>query len=162
MAVLDTIEVTNPTKEDFAVRFNGELYALQAGEKRAWPAFLANHIAKHLSDKMLCDEIAALKRVASDNPYRPQVAQLMVYDNPKRRMTLYQILKSEALVEECIKAFNFKSFVGNIRDYAEFVEKEDAKEERRKAAKEVYDRAIESKKGKVDVTEKTSDTEKDE
>ena len=134
MADFDSIAVHNPLKEPFMVRFNGEPYTLQAGETRMWPAFLAYHVAKHLSNEILAPEIAKIKRASGDNPYRPAHAQLMVYDNPSRRISLYDILGSKAEVENCIKAFNFKGFIGDMRDYEEHVETVVQKQMKKSAA----------------------------
>lgn len=123
MAELDTLGILNPTKEDFEVRFNGELYKLAKGAEKAFPEFLAFHIAKHLSDKMLNVEILKIRKTASENPYRPQVGQLMVYDNAKRRIALYEILRNKDTVQQCIEAFNFKAFIGEMSDYDEYVAK---------------------------------------
>lgn len=123
MAELDTLGILNPTTDDFEVRFNGELYKLAKGAEKAYPEFLAFHIAKHLSDKILSVEIEKIRKKATDNPYRPQVGQLMVYDNAKRRIALYDILKSKEVVQRCIEAFNFKAFIGEMTDYDEYVAK---------------------------------------
>lgn len=133
MAELDTIVVTNPTKDDFTVNFNGEPYFIGKSEQKAFPEFLAFHIAKHLSDKMLGEEVEKLRKEKTDNPYRPRVGQLMVYDNPKRRIALYQIFGDKDKVESCIAAYPFKGFVGEMREYDDFVTKESAKETKAKA-----------------------------
>lgn len=128
MAELDTIYVTNSTNKDFGVRFNGELYEIGAGEKKSYPQGLAFHVAKHLSDTLLRTEIEKIRKKEKENPYRPQVAQLMVYDNPKRRIALYSALNNKDLVEQCIAAYPFKGFVGEMSEYDEFVEKIEKKE----------------------------------
>lgn len=123
MAELDTILIKNPTKEEFQVRFNGEMYKLQALEERAYPEFLAFHIAKHLSDKMLGKDVAKLKAKNKDNPYNPLVGQMMVYDNPQRRMYLFDIFNSKEKVEACVNAYPFKGFIGEVSEYDAYVEK---------------------------------------
>lgn len=127
MAELDTLYVTNPTSDDFTVNFNGEPYTVGAGEKKSYPEFLGFHIAKHLSDKILREEIAKIRKKQTENPFRPQVGQLMVYDNPKRRIALYDILGDKTLVERCINAFPMKDFIGEIEEYDEYVEKQTEK-----------------------------------
>jgi len=123
MAELDTLGLTNPTKLDFEVRFNGELYRVGAGEQKAFPEFLAFHIAKHLSDKILSVEIEKIRKEHSENPYRPQIGQLMVYDNPKRRIALFDIFGTKEKVEACIAAYPFKSFIGEMNEYEDYVTK---------------------------------------
>lgn len=132
MAELDTIPVYNPLNEDFVCRFNGEPYKVSAKSDKHFPSFLAFHIAKHLSDTMLVPDLMDLKKEAAKNssPYNPKNAQLMIYDNPRRRMTLYDILKSKELVEQCIQAFPFKGFVGEMAEYDAYVEKTLAKSEK--------------------------------
>lgn len=121
MAELDTIEVQNPG-DDFTVRFNGEPYAVPAGQKKSFPKFLAFHVAKHLSDRSLGKEVAKLKKEAKDNPFNPKNAQLTVYDNPRRRIALYDILGSRELVEECVASYPFGAFIGEMADYDRHVE----------------------------------------
>lgn len=130
MAELDTIVLTNPTKADFTVRFNGEPYSIAAGAQKSFPQFLGFHIAKHLSDSMLAEAVVKLKKENSENPYKPEVGQLLVYDNPKRRIALYQILGSKELVESCMNSYPFKGFIGIMQDYDDYVAKVEAKGEK--------------------------------
>jgi hypothetical protein len=123
MAELDTIIVKNPLKEDFNVRFNGEPYTVKAGEEKTFPSFLAFHFAKHLSDKILSKEVEKIKKAKSDNPYRPEVGQLLLHDNVKRRMALYDVLRDKELVGHVIVAFNFKGLIGEMKEYEEYVDK---------------------------------------
>lgn len=123
MAEFDTTHIKNVLKEDFEVRFNGEMYSVPAGETKTFPEFLAFHIAKHLSDKVLSTEIAKVKEKNKDNPFNPQVAQLLVYDNAKRRIALFDILGSKELVERCINAYPFKDFIGTMEEYDKYVAK---------------------------------------
>lgn len=120
----ETVEVLNPLSEEFKVRFNGELYRIEGETKKSYPRFLAFHVAKHLSDRMLVPELEKRnKKQKEGDVYNPLIAQLMIYDNAIRRITLYDILKSKFLVEECIKAFPFKGFIGEMADYDEHVAK---------------------------------------
>lgn len=123
MAELDTITVYNPLNEDFEVRFNGELYSVPATGNKTFPSFLAFHVAKHLSDKILNKEVAKIKKAKSDNPYRPQVAQIIIHDNAKRRMALYDVLKDKELVGHVIVAFNFKGLIGDLKEFEDYVDK---------------------------------------
>lgn len=135
MAELDQIYVENPTKEDFEVRFNGEMYRLGAGEKEQKPKYLARHIAKHLSDKMLQEDIEVEKKKYEKRKEKmPEVVQtqIIMYDNPHRRIALYKILRSKEEVEFVIKSFpQFKSmdidgktdnFIGEMKTYDDFVD----------------------------------------
>lgn len=126
MAELDTCYVTNPTGEPFTVRFNGELYVVPV-EGKHFPQFLAFHIAKHLSDSVLSKELIRLKQATKkmDNPYNPAVAQLQVYDNPQRRIALYDILGTKELVQSCINSYPFKDFIGDMKEYDEYVAKKE-------------------------------------
>ena len=130
MAELDTLYVTNPTTDDFTVNFNGEPYMIGAGEKKAFPEFLGFHVAKHLSDKIIREKILKIRKKTTENPYRPEVAQLQVYDNPTRRIALYDILQDKTLVERCVNAFPMKEFIGEIAEYDEYVSKKEVKEEK--------------------------------
>jgi hypothetical protein len=123
MAELDTIEITNPEKEDFEVRFNGELYTLKAGETKAYPKFLSFHIARHLSERMFGKLKEKLrKKHGKDNPFVPQMSTLFNHDNPERRKNLYNILKSKEFVEEAVVAYNLKGFVGEMKEYDDYVD----------------------------------------
>jgi hypothetical protein len=53
-----------------------------------------------------------------------------VYDNPTRRIALYDILQDKTLVERCVNAFPMKEFIGEIAEYDEYVSKKEAKEEK--------------------------------
>lgn len=144
----ETIEITNPLEEAFKVRFNGELYTIEAGAFKSYPRFLAFHIAKHLSDKMLIPEVEKRqKKQKEGDVYNPQIAQLMIYDNSYRRILLYNILKSKIMVEECIKAFPFKGFIGEMDEYEEHVAKVEApKVEKPKAPKTEETKTDDTKK----------------
>lgn len=123
MAELDSIEVYNPTDEDFTVRFNGEPYTLASHARREWAQYLALHVAKHLSDYILNKEVAIMVKKKTDNPHQPEVGQLVLHDNPKRRIALYDILGSKEHVELCINSFPFKGFIGEMSIYDSHVEK---------------------------------------
>ncbi len=127
MAEFETIEFTNPTKESFSVRFNGELYTVGAGETHSYPRFLAFHVAKHLSNKMLDKEAAKLREQFKESVYVPQEATLMNHDNPSRRIALYDILGSKVAVEECVTAIPFKAFIGEMSVYDSYVAKKESK-----------------------------------
>lgn len=126
MSELDTIAVYNPLDEDFSVRFNGELYKVPSKSEKHFPQFLAMHVAKHLSDVLLAPDLAKLKKENKGgvNTFNPKNAQLVIYDNPKRRIALYQILRSKEYVQSCIEAFPFKGFIGEMAEYDKFVEKQ--------------------------------------
>lgn len=123
MAEFDTTKVTNPTDSDFSVNFNGEQYTIGAGESKSFPEFLAFHIAKHLSDKMLGKDVERAKKKETENPFNPRVGQLLVYDNPERRMRLFDILGTKEKVEACINAYPFKGFIGEMEKYDDYVKK---------------------------------------
>lgn len=125
MAELDTINVFNPTNEDFSVRFNGEMYSIGKQSEKAFPQFLGFHVAKHLSDAVMKPDIIKLKAKKSDNPYMPQVGQLVIHDNVVRRKALYDILRDKQLVQTCIESFPFKGFIGEMSEYDEYVAKKE-------------------------------------
>ena len=123
MAELDSIRIKNPLSEDFICRFNGELYKVLAESEAYFPQFLSFHIAKYLSDLIISKEVEKVKKAKTDNPFNPMVAQLEIYDNPKRRISLYDILGSKELVEQCLKVFPFKGFIGEMSEYDNYVDK---------------------------------------
>lgn len=140
----DTITIYNPLGENFQARFNGELYSISAEAEKSFPVFLAFHMAKELSDRLLQPDLEKLKKDASKqqqpNPFNPKNAQLMVYDNPRRRITLFQVLRDKGLVEECLRAFPFKAFIGEMAEYDDFVVKATKKSEKtEKSSKEGSD-----------------------
>lgn len=108
MATLDTIKVCNPTDRDFEVYFDKERYKLRAGEEVVHTQYLARHMAKHLSDREL-----AIQWAKEEVKYRrkkelapsARKTQLLMYDNPERRIWLYKILKNKVQVEETLAAY---------------------------------------------------------
>lgn len=120
MAEFDTIPVHNPMNEDWMHRFNGEAYILKAQETKFFPVGLAFHIAKHLSEKALAPELAKIKE-EKPGQEDPRVPQLMIYDNPSRRIALYNILGTKELVETCVRNTNLKGFIGEMSVYDEYV-----------------------------------------
>lgn len=123
MAELDAVEIYNPTKEDFTWRYNGEPYTVPSKGKKSFAKYVAFHLAKHLSTKMISDMFS--KEEHADRNKVFEISQLNVYDNPKRRITLYQILKDVLLVQEVIKAYPFKGFLGDMTEYESYVKKEE-------------------------------------
>lgn len=129
MAELDTCTIRNPLTIDFSARYNGELYTVRAGETKTYPKYLVYHLAKHLSNQMLDKEVRELIKIyEKESPYVPQVGALMNHDNPTRRRYLYDILQSKSEVESCLKQLEFKSFIGDMREYDSYVENVEAKE----------------------------------
>ena len=128
---LSVVSITNPTSDDFAWRYNGELYTIKAGETTGYAKPVAYHLAKHLSTKMISEE--ALKGVSKkdmDNPnaqIHVKVSQLHTYDTHERRIALYEILKDSQKVLEVIQRYPFKGFIGDMALYQSFVEKLEAK-----------------------------------
>ena len=123
----DTIPVTNPTKEDFTVNYNGEPYKLPKETTKEYPLHLAYHLAKKLSDTILNKEVEKIKKKTKDGQNNPAVSQLVIYDNPQRRIALYDILQSKDEVEACLNAFNYdlKGFIGEIKEYDDYVAKQE-------------------------------------
>ena len=132
MAEFDSVTITNPTSEDFTWNYNGEPYTIGKGETKAFSKHVGFHLAKHLSSKMV-DEVYSEKNKkflhgnAQQDPRvraaQAELAQLMVFDNPKRRIALYQICGDEKIAEEVIKSYPFKGFIGDMKEYVDFVEK---------------------------------------
>lgn len=65
---LDTVEIVNPTNIDFTeptgkgnlqankgemISYGGHPYPIKAGEKKVFQRFLADHMTKHITDKVL-------------------------------------------------------------------------------------------------------------
>lgn len=64
--------VTNIDSADFTGYNGGEPYVLRAGETREFPKFLAEHLAKHLLDRIL-QERHNVKNTIQDTPLRRQL-----------------------------------------------------------------------------------------
>lgn len=120
MEELDVITLINPTSEDFTVPYNGQPYTLKAGETKSFSKFVGFHIAKHLSTKMIEDEIP--NKVKKTTPVA--VAQRTVYDSHFRRIALYKILRDKDIVVQVIAAYPFKGFIGEMSEYEKFVEQQ--------------------------------------
>ena|SRR3990167_530656 len=142
MAELDTIYIKNPLNEVFPIRFNGEEYKLEAGEEKLLAHMLARHFAKHISDKICAEAFTKMKQTAEKKKEAipdSRKTMMVMYDNPQRRIALYDCLHSKEEVEKTIKAFpQFKAsetkfnFIGEMKvydDYVESVIKERAKED---------------------------------
>ena len=134
MAELDTIELQNPTDEDFTHNYNGEAYTLKAGERKSCAKYVGMHLAKHLSSKMVVDEArkAATKKELEElskpnSRFAHKLSQLNVYDTHERRIALYKILGDDQLVVQTILAYPFKGFVGDMNEYKKFIEKSQVK-----------------------------------
>src|SRR3990167_5436744 len=132
MAEFDAVKLTNPTSESFTWNYNGEPYTIGAGETKDFSRHVGFHLAKHLSSKIVdLDYTEKNKKFLFGNAQQdPRVraaqaehAQLMVFDNPKRRIALYKIFGDEKIAEEVIKAYPFKGFIGEMKEYVDFVEK---------------------------------------
>lgn len=52
-----SIGVYNPLEEDFHCKFGGKDKVLKAGEKTVLPEHVAYHLAKHLADKILREDM---------------------------------------------------------------------------------------------------------
>ena len=78
---LESVEITNPTSEDFTWRYNGSPYTIKAGERKAFAKPVAYHLAKHLSTKMVEQEaISKMTKKDLENPnaaIHVKVAQLI-------------------------------------------------------------------------------------
>lgn len=119
MAELDVVELINPTNEDFTWKYNGEPYTIGAGQKKSFAKFVGYHLAKHLSSKLMNDEVSDADKLDPEKSL--ELAHRHVYDNPRRRIALYKILGNIETVQEVIKAYPFKGFVGEMKEYEDFV-----------------------------------------
>ncbi len=128
MAELDVLSIQNPTSEDFTWRYNGEPYTILAGETKTFSKHVAFHLAKHLSDEIIIVENPSKlpKNATEKDRQRDEVriAQLCVFDNPKRRIALYRIIKDPILVQDCLASYPFKAFVGDMEEYRNYVIKD--------------------------------------
>lgn len=122
----DSVFVKNPTSEDFSWKFNGESYAVKAGEEKAFSKFVAFHLAKHLSTQMITDEVVGdMKKKDLDDPKSPlhsKISQLNIYDTPERRIAIHKILNNEELVVAVISCYPFKGFVGDMNLYKKYLD----------------------------------------
>lgn len=122
----DSVFIKNPTSEDFSWKFNGELYTVKAGEEKAFSKFVAFHLAKHLSTKIIVDDITdGMKKKELEDPKSPihgKISQLNIYDTPERRIALHKILNNVELVVAVIATYPFKGFVGDMEVYKKYLE----------------------------------------
>lgn len=125
---LESVEITNPTSEDFTWRYNGSPYTIKAGERKAFAKPVAYHLAKHLSTKMIEQEaVSKMTKKDIENPnaaIHVKVAQLNTYDTHERRIALYQIFGDEKRTTDLITRYPFKGFIGDMEVYRSFVEKQ--------------------------------------
>ena len=127
MTELTTLEIKNPTSEDFTWRYNGEPYTIKAKESATFVRPVAIHLAKHLSTQMVQGDLKnAMTKKDKENPNAAvhyKISQLAIYDTHERRIALYKILNDETLVLDVIKAYPFKGFIGEMNKYEDFVKK---------------------------------------
>lgn len=90
---------------------------LKAGATRSYPMYVAFHLAKHLTNKMLGKEAAVLREQYKESVYVPQEATLMNHDNPSRRIALYDVLGNKEAVQEFFLRVPLKAFVGDMTIY---------------------------------------------
>ena len=125
MPSLDVITLFNPTAGDFIGTWNGEDYLLKADSSDSFSKYVGFHLATNLAKQMINDSFTDEER--SNVKKSVLISQTLLYDNPKLRIALYRILRSIPLVQECIMAYPYKGFVGDMDEYKNFVKKEEAK-----------------------------------
>ena len=64
------VKLFNPTSEDFTVMYGGIDYTIASGSKVSLPVYLAEHIAKHLTDKRLLDRGKPINSELRDTLYQ--------------------------------------------------------------------------------------------
>jgi len=171
MAEFETVVIHNPTSEDFIQKYNGEPYTIKKDESNPFVKAVAFHIAYHLSGSILQKENPkSIKKDMRPEEVRKEeikFSQLLVYDNPRRRIALYRILKSAPLVFECLSRYNLKSFLGEMNEYRDYVIKQEGKfEEKADDGKETIEsltekvRALGELLSKKDSSEKKEETTK--
>lgn len=131
---LSSVEINNPTSEDFTWNYNGEPYTIKAGVPAQFAKPVAYHLARHLSTKMIVDEVKSkMTKKQIENQHDPihvKISQLSVYDTPERRIALYKILRNEDYVMQLLMRYPYKGSIGELDEYKQFVEKEKAKEKK--------------------------------
>lgn len=140
MAEYDGINISNPTGSKFTWKYNGEDYSVEAGETKPFSKAVGFHLAKHLSTQMLEEGNPVLrKKNATQQELSLDAirhAQLTMYDNPKRRIALYDILGDVSLVAELLASYPFKAFIGDMKEYEEYVNKKTEKKKEPVVTKE--------------------------
>jgi len=139
MAELDVVQVTNPSSEDFTHNFNGEPYTILAGESKTFAQFVAYHLAKHLSSKLIDEEVRSKAKTKDletmNSKVNFELAQQQVYDTPKRRIALFKMFdlggNDFSIIEENIKnvlqRYPFKGTLGDLSIWTKFLAEESAK-----------------------------------
>ena len=129
----DVVTIKNPTEEDFSWKFGGEMYGIKTGEVKGFSKFVAFHLAKHLSSKMITSELEKTmtkkQRENRNDAIHYDISQLNIYDTHQRRIALYKILESKELVEKVMTSYPFKGFIGDMSLYEDFVSKSTAPQE---------------------------------
>jgi hypothetical protein len=57
----DLLVVNNILKEDFTVNWGGQPFTIKEGERKIFPRFIAEHMAKHMADRALLLEEKAIE-----------------------------------------------------------------------------------------------------
>ena len=125
---LESVSITNPTDADFTWRYNGTPYTIMAKETKQFAKPVAYHLAKHLSIKMVTDDLMkSMTKKDAENPnaaIHTKAAQLTTYDTHERRIALFKILGDKDRVVQVIQRYPFKGFIGEMSVYEQFVDKQ--------------------------------------
>ena len=141
MSELDAITIHNPTSEDFTHNYNGEPYTVEANSTKAFAQFVGYHLAKHLASQMVMDSFSEKEK--KDQKKAIVISQNLSYDNPRLRIALYKIFQNKDSVQNTIMAYPYKGFIGDMKEYEDFVNKEEEKNKTKS----------EEKKGESEISE---------
>lgn len=76
----ESVPFLNIDSEVFVGYWDSKAYTIKPGETKFYPEFLANHLAKHLSDKLMQEKGISL----NDHSKRAEiVAEILNYSHPK-------------------------------------------------------------------------------
>lgn len=100
----DLTNIYNPTDEDFTWQFGGIDYTVKAKESRLLPRHLCQHIAKHLTDKILQEKYNVPNTLA-DTPIRRKVlSEILVDESKEKNIDVSEKEAEESVASEQKKA----------------------------------------------------------
>lgn len=125
MSQYDVTIIKNIDDKDFTGYLNKEPYVLKAGEERTLPNFVAEHLAKHLVDRVL--QARGIRDTLRDTPLRRSLFAQILPELSKINPEVKKLDKDEELklLKEQIEKQNalIGSLGGKVKELEEEVKK---------------------------------------
>jgi hypothetical protein len=129
MSQFDTTKIFNIDVEDFTGYLNKEPYEIKKGEYRTLPKFVAEHLAKHLIDRIL--QKKGIKDTLRDTPLRRSLFAQILPEITEVNPEVKKLDKADEVnaLKEMVEKQNalITSLGGKVKELEEEVKKPKAK-----------------------------------